>query len=46
LIRNSRGRGREAEADRAAAVGNAIDALFENSGPQTHTETETAFRAG
>jgi putative ABC transport system permease protein len=30
----------------AAAVSKAIDALFENSDAQTHTETEQAFRAG
>jgi putative ABC transport system permease protein len=31
---------------RAAAVSKAIDAQFENSDAQTHTETEQAFRAG
>jgi putative ABC transport system permease protein len=30
----------------AAAVSKAIDATFENSDAQTHTETEQAFRAG
>jgi putative ABC transport system permease protein len=30
----------------AGAVSKAIDALFENSDAQTHTETEQAFRAG
>jgi len=30
----------------AGAVGKAIDALFENSDAQTHTETEGAFAAG
>jgi putative ABC transport system permease protein len=31
---------------RAGAIGQAIDAVFENSDTQTHTETEAAFRAG
>jgi putative ABC transport system permease protein len=31
---------------RAAAISKAIDAQFENSDSQTHTETEQAFRAG
>jgi putative ABC transport system permease protein len=31
---------------RAGAIGQAIDAMFENSDTQTHTETEAAFRAG
>jgi putative ABC transport system permease protein len=31
---------------RAAAISKAIDAQFENSDAQTHTETEQAFRAG
>jgi putative ABC transport system permease protein len=31
---------------RAAAIAKAIDALFENSDAQSHTETEQAFRAG
>ena len=31
---------------RAAAISKAIDALFENSDAQSHTETEQAFRAG
>jgi putative ABC transport system permease protein len=30
----------------AATVAKAVDALFENSDAQTHTETEQAFRAG
>jgi len=30
----------------AGAISKAIDALFENSDTQTHTETEQAFRAG
>jgi putative ABC transport system permease protein len=34
------------DAARAPEVGRAIDALFENSDAQTHTETEAAFRAG
>jgi putative ABC transport system permease protein len=32
--------------DQAGAVSKAIDATFENSDHQTHTETEKAFRAG
>jgi putative ABC transport system permease protein len=32
--------------NRAGEVSKAIDALFENSAAQTHTETEKAFRAG
>jgi putative ABC transport system permease protein len=32
--------------NKAAQVGKAIDALFENSDAQTKTETEAAFRAG
>jgi putative ABC transport system permease protein len=32
--------------NRAGAVSKAIDAQFENSDAQTHTETEQAFRAG
>ena len=32
--------------DQAGAVSKAIDALFENSDAQTHTETEQAFAAG
>jgi putative ABC transport system permease protein len=31
---------------KAGAISKAIDALFENSDAQTHTETEQAFRAG
>jgi putative ABC transport system permease protein len=31
---------------KAGAISKAIDALFENSDAQTHTETEAAFRAG
>ncbi len=32
--------------DQAGAISKAIDALFENSDAQTHTETEAAFAAG
>jgi putative ABC transport system permease protein len=35
-----------ADSSRAGEVSRAIDALFENSAAQTHTETEQAFRAG
>jgi putative ABC transport system permease protein len=35
-----------ADPDQAAAIGKAVDALFENSDAQTKTETEAAFRAG
>jgi putative ABC transport system permease protein len=35
-----------ADEHEAAAVGRAIDALFENSGAETRTEAESAFRAG
>lgn len=34
------------EPERAAAVGKAVDAYFENSDVRTKTETEAAFRAG
>ncbi len=35
-----------ADPKQAAAIGKAVDALFENSEAQTKTETEAAFRAG
>lgn len=35
-----------ADPQQAGVVSKAIDALFENSNAQTHTETEAAFRAG
>jgi putative ABC transport system permease protein len=35
-----------ADPDQAGVVSKAIDALFENSDAQTHTETEKAFAAG
>jgi putative ABC transport system permease protein len=35
-----------ADPSQAGAISKAVDALFENSDAQTHTETEAAFRAG
>ena len=35
-----------ADPSQAGAMSQAVDALFENSDAQTHTETEQAFRAG